>query len=218
MAVFNIQNHFNTGWVSPAWAARADSQERFNGLLRADNLAFPPQGGCHKRPVLRVLAKATGVERIFRWHRNEREKFVVGVDGDGKPYVYNTEFGSPDADSPAIDGSLSFNNADRLNAFPPRRYPDYHRWGELPAGDCLTGQGGADCRQSGADNQGEGDYAEINPRHIPAGWREIRRRPIHIFGRFLETFHWHREPNSADDPDCWPPEQRIDLLQWHIHP
>ena len=117
MAVFNIQNHFNTGWVSPAWAARADSQERFNGLLRADNLVFPPQGGCHKRPVLRVLAKATGVERIFRWHRNEREKFVVGVDGDGAGRIYNTEFGLPDEDSPAIDGSLSFNSAGRLNAF-----------------------------------------------------------------------------------------------------
>ena len=112
-----VSNHFSSGWISPAIGARADLPERMNGLLDAENVVIPPQGGVKKRPCLSVLARADGVERIFPWHRNEQEKFVVGVDSAGKVRIYNADFGAGDLETPAIDGSLSFANAARLNAF-----------------------------------------------------------------------------------------------------
>ena len=112
-----LSAHFQNGWVSPAWAARADLEVRRGALLEAENVSIRPQGGARKRPCLSVIAAVeANTARIFGWHRSERERFLVGITRGGEARIYNTDIPTPD-NAPAIKGSLSFANAERINAF-----------------------------------------------------------------------------------------------------
>ena len=123
---FFLTNRFTTGWVSPSLGARTDWTGWKNALLQAENVILPPQGGAKRRPCLDPVTegeRASGVERIFSFDKNDRERYIIGLSNAGDtndPTKYNasilTAAGTRSALA-VVEGNLFFTDITRVRAF-----------------------------------------------------------------------------------------------------